>query len=204
MRTYPAPDGLSAPSQGNVQVLGNGNVFVNWGQAGAITEFSRDGEVLFHAYLDSAPEGHLVQSYRGFRYNWTGISTEEPAIVALHGGESSGSGRHIAVYVSWNGDAETRAWRFSAQTTPEAFGASNQNTNRVLGEVKRTGFETKLKLDVHDKSLKDAVAVFAEALNERGNVVARTRAVTVSSRKAVLGYLGIEQQNAELVSSGEL
>ncbi|KAJ0307950.1 hypothetical protein COL516b_003925 [Colletotrichum fioriniae] len=85
LKTYDAPDGLSAHTQGNLQVLPNGNVFINWGQAGAVTEYSNDGDVLFHAYLDSAPVGNLVQSYRGFRFNWTGVPTEEPAIVAFRG-----------------------------------------------------------------------------------------------------------------------
>ncbi|PNH45546.1 hypothetical protein VD0002_g6580 [Verticillium dahliae] len=37
LRTYDAPDGLSARTQGSVQLFPNGNVFVDWGEAGAVT-----------------------------------------------------------------------------------------------------------------------------------------------------------------------
>lgn len=83
LRTFGAPDGLSAHTQGSAQLLPGGNIFVNWGQAGAITEFADSGEVLFHSYLDSKPDGVLVQSYRAFRSNWTATPSEEPALVAF-------------------------------------------------------------------------------------------------------------------------
>ncbi|CRK36893.1 hypothetical protein BN1708_007234, partial [Verticillium longisporum] len=83
LRTYDAPDGLSARTQASVQLLPNGNMFVDWGEAGAVTEFSHGGQVLFHAYLDSAPVSRFVQSYRGFRANWTAIPAEEPAIATF-------------------------------------------------------------------------------------------------------------------------
>ena len=47
-----------------------------------------------------------MQNYRGFKFNWTGMPSEEPAVVALEHAEST------IVYVSWNGDTETRVWRF--------------------------------------------------------------------------------------------
>ncbi|KAL3291242.1 Secreted protein [Colletotrichum asianum] len=91
IQTYDAPDGLSAHTQGSSQTLPNNNIFINWGQSGAVTEYSHEGKVLFHAYLDSAPEGIFTQSYRGFRYNWTGTPAEEPAIVAFKGTQTAGS-----------------------------------------------------------------------------------------------------------------
>lgn len=165
LRTFDAPDGLSARTQGSVQPLPNGNVFVNWGESGAITEFGHDGEVLFHSYLDSAPST-LVQSYRGFRANWTAIPAEEPAIVAL-----KGTGAGVEVFVSWNGDTETRAWHFYTQHTKGA-----QAT--FLGKAERKGFETKFSLD--GLRLGEDAKVFAEAVDGDGKVLRRTKATVIS------------------------
>lgn len=74
-----SPEELLAPSQGNVQALSNDNIFVNWGQGGAVTEYrASDGEPIFHAYLDSGEIGEGVQSYRSFRFPWTGFPNETP------------------------------------------------------------------------------------------------------------------------------
>jgi len=92
---YP-PDDLLSKSQGSMQLLPNGNAVVNWGSEGALTEFRADGTPIFHAYMDSGFLGEGVQDYRAFRYNWTGLPNEEPAIVCL--GDKNGS----TVYMSGN------------------------------------------------------------------------------------------------------
>lgn len=165
IRTYRPPDDLVAYSQGNAQFLPEGNVFVNWGQAGAVTEYSPEGDVLFHAYLDSGPNRH-VRSYRGFRYPWTGYSPEEPAVLAL----SDGEGR-VSVYVSWNGDTETNAWVFYL------VGGDTSAEERYLGKAKRTGFETGFYANVEVSSA-DALSkelVVAEARDVNGKVLGRSR-----------------------------
>jgi hypothetical protein len=161
VQDFPAPDHLFAFSQGGTQILPNGNAFVNWGSAGAVTEFSPKGTVIFHAYLES---GELwnngdVQSYRGFRFNWTGIPNEEPAVVALAHGEST------VVYVSWNGDTETDAWRF--------YGIDSKGREFLLGEEKREGFETKFYVF----SGLDWIRFFAEAVGKDGKILRTTRTV---------------------------
>lgn len=164
--TYPAPDDLLVNSQGNFQFLPNGNKFVNWGQVGAVTEFAEDGQVLFHAYLDSYPT-EIVQSYRGFRSNWTAYSSEEPAVLALSN-EDGG----VSVWVSWNGDTETKTWQFYLleNETGEAVA--------LLGSQARTGFET-----YFEKSLGWSVetlqglSVMAEALDSNGRGLGSSRPV---------------------------
>ncbi|KAF5657733.1 Secreted protein [Fusarium heterosporum] len=165
LRTYPAPDGSLARSQGNAQVLPNGNVFTNWGQAGAVTEFSHDGEVLFHAYLDSAPS-NLVQSYRGSRFNWTGIPSEDP-VIAIVGDDARGS---ADIYVSWNGDTETTTWCFYVEF--EGHGATGLDKAKLVGEVERIGFESHLNLKI--SSLEYGASVFAEAIDASGKVLRRS------------------------------
>jgi hypothetical protein len=161
LQDFPAPDGIFAFSQGGTQILPNGNAFVNWGSGGAITEFSPNGTVIYHAYLESGElwKNGDVQNYRGFRFNWTGIPSEEPAVVALAHGEST------VVYVSWNGDTETKTWRF--------HGIDKQKREFLLGEGKREGFETKFYVS----SGWDLVRFFAVAVGEDGEVLRTTMAV---------------------------
>ena len=74
---YTHPQEQLPDAAGNTQVLANGNVFVGWGRALAISEFSHDGELLFDAGLP--PEN---RSYRAFRFPWNGHPTDRPACVA--------------------------------------------------------------------------------------------------------------------------
>ncbi|KAJ4264355.1 hypothetical protein NW762_005552 [Fusarium torreyae] len=168
IKTFDAPDGLSARTQGSVQILPNGNVFVNWGEAGAVTEFNTNGEVLFHSYLDSAPQSFLVQSYRGFRANWTGTPSEEPALIALQSEKGTG----VDVFVSWNGDTETETWRFYGRLP-------TQSQDRLIAEVKREGFETHAHFA--DLPTDQEIVFTAESVDSSNNVLRRTRAIAVSA-----------------------
>jgi hypothetical protein len=73
VRKYGHPDERVSATQGNVQVLPNGNVFVGWGSDPVLSEFTRDGELLFSAALP--PWG---ESYRAFRFPWGGQPSEDP------------------------------------------------------------------------------------------------------------------------------
>ncbi|CAI4216061.1 unnamed protein product [Parascedosporium putredinis] len=146
---------------GSTQILPNGNALVNWGSEGAVTEFLPDGTPVFHAYMDSGDLGVGVQNYRAFRFNWTGIPSEEPAIVSL--AEDGGT----TVYVSWNGDTETDVWRFYEVV-------DGVGSRRFLGEKKRTSFETSFSLPG-----KRVGEVVAEAVDERGRVLRGTAVARV-------------------------
>jgi hypothetical protein len=157
VQAFHPPDDLLSKSQGSTQVLPNGNVLVNWGSEGALTEFKSDGTPIFHAYMDSAYLALGVENYRGWRYNWTGVPHEAPAIVALEDGDVTN------VYVSWNGDTETKAWRFY-----EVKGGRRS----YLGEAERESFETLLQIQ-----RVGVQAVQAEALDAEGRVLVDTSAV---------------------------
>ena len=182
VRAYPAPDGLWAVSQGNAQVLpgaaGNGNVFVNWGSAGAVTEFAPGGEVLFHAYLDSGAAGRAAQSYRGFRFEWEGRSGETPAVVAVRDPETG----EAAIYVSWNGDTVTESWRFyvrGAASGGDSAGSKGSKTFS-LGRVRRTSFETVLRVSPSEiDRVGKGARVFAEAIDHHGVVLSRSEPVVI-------------------------
>ena len=161
VQAFHPPDNLLSKSQGSTQVLPNGNVLVNWGSEGAITEFKSDGTPIFHFYMDSGFLGEAVENYRGFRYNWTGIPNEAPAIVALKDADKSTTN----IYVSWNGDTETKLWRF--------YEVNDSGHRSFLGEAKRKSFETELQLSsVRVKNVQ------AEALNVHGEVLVDTSVVT--------------------------
>ncbi|KAI8218087.1 hypothetical protein K4K53_008945 [Colletotrichum sp. SAR 10_77] len=152
---YP-PDDLLSKSQGSTQILPGGNALVNWGSSGAVTEFKADGTAIFHAYMDSGDLGVAVENYRAFRFNWTGLPSEEPAIVALENKDGT------AVYVSWNGDTETETWRFYELT--DEYGSRS-----FLGESRRTGFETSLHVPGRRVG-----RVAAEAVDALGGVLRGT------------------------------
>jgi len=133
---------------------------VNWGSEGAMTEFKSDGTPIFHTYMDSGYLGIGVENYRGFRYNWTGIPNEAPAIVALKDEKAATT----SIYVSWNGDTRTKSWRF--------YELTESGRRSFLGEAKREGFETVLELDRAEVS-----TVQAEALDAEGTVLVDTSAV---------------------------
>jgi hypothetical protein len=121
---YLRPEMTPADTQGNMQLLPGGHVFVGWGSEPYFSEFSRDGELLFDASFP--PE---VESYRAFRFQWMGEPQTRPEIVA-----EIGEGDEVRVYASWNGATEVATWRVLAGPGPEDLEA--------VGSFPRAGFET--------------------------------------------------------------
>ena len=122
---HPGGKGLSSGSQGNVQVLENGDLFVGWGSQPYFSEFSPSGALLFDAHMHGS-----YQSYRAYRFPWTGVPSEPPALAV----SAPGAGGSFTAYASWNGDTRTAQWRLlagpnSASLTPVAL-------------APRTGFES--------------------------------------------------------------
>lgn len=124
VREYTHPERLLSDTQGNVQVLPNGNVFVGWGSAPVLSEFGPEGDLRF-----SAAFGAEGESYRAFRFPWRGRSQDEPAVAA----EFRGGGR-VVVYASWNGATEVAEWEVLAGPGPDRL--------RPVASAPRKGFET--------------------------------------------------------------
>jgi hypothetical protein len=127
----PNPEFL-ATSQGSVQVLPNGNVFVGWGGQPYWSEYAADGRLLFDAQL---PKGG--DSYRAFRFPWQGQPTDHPAIAV----ERFGQGL-VTAYASWNGATEVAIW--------ELLAGSRAGTLGRIGSAPRLGFETAITARTHD------------------------------------------------------
>lgn len=166
VKVFRPPGDLLAKSQGSLQTLPNSNVLINWGSEGAITEFMADGTPVFHSFLDSGSLQDGVQNYRAFRYNWTGFSDETPAVVCLYSQDSDDT----IAYVSWNGDTQTEHWRF--------YAVSDNGERILLGQAKRTGFETAFRVNGAKVQNVQAEALDVDGeLLTTGNVVKVTKEV---------------------------
>ena len=132
VREYTHPDKLFSATQGSMQVLPNGNVFVGWGSSPAISEFNHDGELLFSASFPTEGE-----TYRAFRFPWKGFPEDSPAIAA-----ESGQGDEVTLYASWNGATEVASWQVLAGSGPEEL--------EPIGSAPRKGFETVVALNTSE------------------------------------------------------
>ncbi|HEY1688626.1 MAG TPA: arylsulfotransferase family protein [Solirubrobacteraceae bacterium] len=148
---------LLSGSQGSVQMLGDGNTVVGWGQKPWFSEYSASGEVLFDAHL--AP---IEQSYRALRYEWSGKPATPPKIAV----EREKSGK-LAVYVSWNGATEVASWSILE-------GAST-STLKPVATHPLSGFETKIEVPAHGPFVE------AQALNAAGEAIGTSAAERASS-----------------------
>lgn len=157
LRQYSHPGVLSG-SQGSVQVLENGNVFVGWGESPRVSEFDRSGRLLFDAVL-----GEQYECYRAFRLPWRGRPAEAPALAL--GGAASSDGARIA-YASWNGATEVRAW--------ELLAGEREGELQPVGRSRAQGFETALAVPARSGPL-----LAARALDARGGPLGGSRAVAV-------------------------
>ena len=126
-RGYTRGARFHALSQGNLQVLPNGNVFVGWGAEPYVSEFTPEGTLIFDAAL---PSEHI--SYRAFRAPWNGTGAGTPTVVAQR------AGRYAELYISWNGDTQVARW--------VAHAGTDLTRPVPVGEVARTGFETGMRI----------------------------------------------------------
>jgi hypothetical protein len=104
---------------GNTQLLENGDVFVGWGGSPYVTEFDRNGSIVFDARL---PRGG--QSYRAFRFRWVARPLDRPSVAVRDG----------RLHVTWNGATEVASWQVREGGTASDL--------RPTQQVPRTGFET--------------------------------------------------------------
>jgi hypothetical protein len=154
LASYEHPRAISSGSQGNIQALPDGNVFIGWGAEPYVSEFSASGQLLFDAHMPATEE-----SYRSYRFPWTGTPSSIPSIVAS---AASASGP-VTAYVSWNGATNVASWRLLAGPSPDQLTA--------VATVARTGFETELSTPGPE------TYVVAQALNEAGGVLSTSRTI---------------------------
>ena len=149
VRSYHHPKKLLAPFEGNAQFLPDGHVFVGWGGWPYVSEFSKDGKVVFDAYFGHGkPPGEDADTYRAYRFVWHGHPKDVPAIAVANG----------KVYVSWNGATDVARWQVLT-------GGSSDGLKAGPGAPK-SGFETAIQLPA------DGKYVAVQALDANGKVLA--------------------------------
>jgi hypothetical protein len=153
LRQYTHPKILTG-SQGNMQLLDSGNVFIGWGEVPRVSEFERSGRLVFDALL-----GDKYQSYRAFRLPWSGLPAEAPAIAVSRDGRAG-----TTAYASWNGATDVHTWQLLAGRQATALTPVSSTTAR--------GFESAL----HSTSAGPLFAV--RALNASGAALGQSQTVS--------------------------
>jgi Arylsulfotransferase (ASST) len=125
------PPPLVADSQGNLQALPNGDWFLGWGQVPDFSELSASGQLLFDAHFPGR-----TQSYRDFRFSWTGTPAHPPAFTVQAAAAAASGG--ATVYASWNGATLVAGWRVLAGPSATSL--------QAVAQVARGGFETAIQL----------------------------------------------------------
>jgi Arylsulfotransferase (ASST) len=154
VRQYSHPGVLSG-SQGSVQLLDNGNVFVGWGETPRVSEFDRSGRLLLDAVL-----GKQYECYRAFRMPWSGRPAEAPALAV------TGAGTGRVAYASWNGATHVRGWAL--------FSGASAGDLRALVTLPATGFETALPAP------SGGPCFAVQALDARGRTLGRSDTFTAA------------------------
>lgn len=156
IRSQPSSDdgsGLYVWAMGSARRQPNGNMLVDWGTTGRITEVTPSGAVVNGVQLQ-------YYSYRAVRSRWRGEPMRRPAVVATRA-----RGDLVRVWVSWNGATEVRRWRVLAGRSEDAL--------RPVGSAAFDGLETLIRV----RSRGRYVAV--EALGARGALLRRSPAAPV-------------------------
>jgi hypothetical protein len=156
LRAYEHVPPVLALSQGSVQLLPNGNVFVGWGFAPTFSEYTRAGRQIFKGSF-----GSPMQSYRAYRSHWTGKPLWPPSIDVTR----AGAGK-ITVYASWNGATQVAGWRVLVGASKTAL--------KPVARAPRRGFETRIAVHTRQQYVE------VQALAASGRVLATSK---LDSRK---------------------
>ena len=149
---------LLAASQGNMQTLPDGNAVVGYGGVPAISEYARDGALVFDAHMPFD-----MSFYRAFRFPWEGRPSMPPSVAASF----NNTGEETIVHASWNGATGVSSWRVLAGSAPGSL------TTR--SEIPSQSFESSLTLPVR------CAYVQVQALDAAGHALASSSAVRVGS-----------------------
>ncbi len=103
---------------------------IGWGAVPEISEFDKNGSLLFDAHL---PPG--MSSYRAFRFPWSGHPLTPPAVSA----KVLSTGDSTAVFASWNGATDVASWRVLATN-------EGSDSLKPIETMPDSGFESSLTL----------------------------------------------------------
>ena len=151
VRSWHHTPGLTSSTQGNVELMPGGDVFVGWGIAGVASEYSRDGAVRFDAHFASPG----AESYRSYKLPWHARPPGRPSVVA----------NATTAWVSWNGATDVATWRVLGGASPAALSA--------VASARWSGLETQIALPAGQ------TYVAVEAVSAKGKVLGSSLPVAV-------------------------
>jgi hypothetical protein len=131
-------DVSSDPTKSNDNSDLIGNVFVEWGTNGYLSEFTASGSCVQEARFLTT----TFITYRIYKMEFIAApKMEEIAVKAFSRGETKWGKLSITttVYISWNGATEVNEWEIYKAENGEGDGSELWNS---VGRVKKTGFET--------------------------------------------------------------
>nr|POE53588.1 hypothetical protein CFP56_28810 [Quercus suber] len=141
IKIWKNPQGVRASSQGAVQVLApttshDAKVLVGYGLNAVFTEFDSNGTVLCDAHFGAKTswERGDVQSYRAYKFPWTGAPRTPPNLVL--------SADNTQALISWNGATEVSEWVLQSSERNSGLERAWQNITRRSA----CGFETSLPI----------------------------------------------------------
>jgi hypothetical protein len=143
---------ILARFEGSDQLLHNGDSLVGFGSQPWITEFDSHGKEVFDARFVDAN-----QSYRAFRYPWTGTPSTPPSV-----GTRTSKGT-TTVYASWNGSTELNKWRVLGGSSPKSLKSIDVGSKR--------SFETSFRLG------RRYAYVAVQALEKHGKVLGTSKTI---------------------------
>jgi hypothetical protein len=156
---------LLSASQGNVQTLASGDTVVGFGGVPEISEFAKNGSLLFDAHLP-----YDMIFYRAYRFPWSGQPLSAPAVAA-----SLNNVGETIVHMSWNGATDVAKWRVLAGKRPKALAAQ--------ATVADSGFESSTVLVDGNGggAFAQVLYVAAQALSSSGRVLGTSQTVRIVS-----------------------
>ena len=174
IQDYVAYSRTRAPSQGSMQMLPNGNVFIGWGHSAAFSEFTSNGTLLCEWHFGPSLwdfMGNAV-SYRATKVEkteWLGRPNTRPAAIE----------KGWKIYTSWNGATEVTAWGLEVTRTTDEQG---QDIWEEVDVQPKEEFETCFVLPTMSGSKRYRVA----ALDDNGQVIRYSEVVEVDWTRRIL------------------
>ena len=160
IKSYENPEAIHSSSQGAVQLLPQGRgldpkVLVGYGLSAAWTEFDSNGTVLCDVHFGASTswERGDIQSYRAYKFPWTGTPRTNPSVEITDDDEQ--------VLVSWNGATDVLEWVLQCSETQ----SDEEKAWKDVTRVPKHTFETAIPVQA---DLGDARYLRVIALAENG------------------------------------
>ncbi|KAL1306508.1 hypothetical protein AAFC00_005203 [Neodothiora populina] len=141
IRAYMSPESLLSISQGSVQPLSNGNIFMGYGSDASFLEYTKEGDVVWDVQF-GINGNTSVQSYRAYKMNWQGFPSWSPSIATA---STDDNNNNATIYMSWNGATEIHTWALLASNSSSA--QLINATDLWRGNITKSGFETNISID---------------------------------------------------------